>query len=283
MRRWYDGYELDEVKSVYNPFAVIRAVRSHRYGSHWRQTSAADMLLTYIDLDFEGLQDDVVRLMAGEELEVDTGSFKNDPALIDSRDEALTLMVHLGYLTFEEDFNGRGWVRIPNEEIRTEFEKVLRKATHPELVRLVRASDALLASARSLDGEAVAAGIARVHDSNYAPKYYNDEQALRHTVKMAYISAVDQYARVEELPTDHGLADLVYLPRRRSPLPAMVVELKWNREPAGAIRQMRDRSYEALPFVLVGEVLLVGISYDVRTKVHSCTIEWATIPERPCS
>ncbi|MBR3316231.1 MAG: AAA family ATPase [Atopobiaceae bacterium] len=169
MKHWYDGYELNEIKSVYNPYAVMRAVRARKYGSYWRYTSAADMLLTYIDLDFEGLQNDVVRLMAGEELEVETGGFKNDPALIGSRDDALTLMIHLGYLTFEEEFNGHGWARIPNAEIRTEFEKVLRQAAHLELVKLVRASDELLDRARSLDGAAVAAGVARVHDSNYAP------------------------------------------------------------------------------------------------------------------
>ena len=277
MRHWYDGYELDEVKSVYNPYAVMRAVRARRFGSYWRYTSAADMLLTYLDLDFKGLQDDVVRLMAGEELEVETSNFRNDPALIGSRDDALTLMIHLGYLTYEEDFNGHGWARIPNAEMRTEFEKVLRQATHPELVRLVRTSDDLLESTRSLDGDAVAAGVALVHDSNYAPKFYNDEQSLRHTVKMAYISAVDRYARVEELPSGHGLADLVFLPRRRSPLPTLVVELKWNGDAEGALAQIRDRNYTALPADLADEVLLVGISYDRRTKEHVCSIQRAYV------
>ena len=327
MRSWYDGYEVGEVRSVYNPYAVMRAARFRKYKSYWRQTAAADMLLSYIDLDFEGLQDDVVRLMAGEELEVETSNFQNDVHLIESRDNALTLMVHLGYLTFEEECEGRGWARIPNYEIRTEFEKVLRRARHPELVRLVRASDELLEATLALDGEAVAAAVAKVHDSNYAPKalpddcsarlasharaqssggggsrtggtptddnrrmrragppsvcgnhlavpkLYNGEQALRHTVKMAYISATDRYARVEELPSGHGLADVVYLPRRRSPLPALVVELKWNREDGGAIAQIRDRDYAALPRDLVGEVLLVGITYDEKTKAHACTIE----------
>ncbi len=273
MKSWYDGYEVDTVRSVYNPYAVMRAARFRKYTSYWRQTAAADMLLTYIDLDFEGLQDDVVRLMAGEELEIETGNFQNDVALVESRDDALTLMVHLGYLTFEEDCEGRGWARIPNYEIRTEFEKVLRRAKHPELMRLVRASDELLEATLALDGEAVASAVAKVHDSNYAPTFYNDEQALRHTVKMAYISATDRYARVEELPSGHGLADVVYLPRRRSPLPALVVELKWDREEGGAIAQIRDRDYAALPDALCGEVLLVGISYDAKTKAHACTIE----------
>ena len=282
MRSWYDGYEFDTVRSVYNPYAVMRAVHARRYRSYWRQTSAADMLLTYIDLDFEGLQDDVVRLMAGEELWVNTSNFKNDPRLIADRDDALTLMVHLGYLTFEEDFNGRGWARIPNFEIRDEFEKVLRQAKHPELVRLVRASDELLEQTIAGNTQAVADAVARVHDSNYAPKFYNDEQALRHTVKMAYISAVDQYARVEELPSGHGLADVVFLPRRRSPLPALVVELKWNEEPEGAIAQIRNRNYAALPAELADEVLLVGISYDRKSKEHACTIEQVDVRRQAC-
>lgn len=273
MQHWYDGYELDYVKSVYNPYAVMRAVKSRRFGSYWRQTSAADTLLTYLELDFEGLQDDVVRLMAGEELEVETGDFKNDPALIGSRDDALTLMIHLGYLTYEDEFSGHGWARIPNAELHMEFEKVLRQATHPELVRLVRESDELLSRTIALDAEYVAEAVAKVHDSNYAPKFYNDEQALRHTVKMAYISAIDQYARVEELPSGHGLADLVFIPRKRSALPALVVELKWNESAAGAIAQVKDRNYAGLPRELSDESLLVGISYDKKTKVHTCCIE----------
>lgn len=275
MQRWYDGYELDYVKSVYNPYAVMRAARSRRFASYWRQTSAADALLTYLDLDFEGLQDDVVRLMAGEELEVETGDFKNDPALIDSRDDALTLMVHLGYLTYEEEFSGHGWVRIPNAEMHMEFQKVLKRATHPELMRLVHESDELLRRTIALDAEYVAAAVAKVHDTNYAPKFYNDEQALRHTVKMAYISAVDQYAHVEELPSGHGLADLVFIPRKRSPLPALVVELKWNDSAEGAIAQVKDRNYAALPRELGDDTLLVGISYNKKTKEHTCCIERA--------
>ena len=277
MRHWYDGYELGEIESVYNPYAVMRAVRLRKYGSYWRYTAAPNMLLTYIDRDFERLQSDVVRLIAGEELEVETGGFQNDPFCIKSRDDALTLMIHLGYLTFAEELDGRGSIRIPNAEVRCEFEKVLHQAKHPELVKLVRASDELLAATQLLDAAAVAKAVSRVHDSNYAPKYYNDEQALCHTVKMAYISALDQYARVEELPTGHGLADVVFVPRRRSPLPAMVIELKWNLESAGAIRQIKNRSYAMLPADLADEVLLVGISYNAQTKIHSCSIERAEI------
>ena len=96
---------------------------------------------------------------------------------------------------------------------------------------------------------------------------------------MAYISCVDQYARVEELPSGHGLADVVYVPKRSSRLPAMVVELKWNKNAEGAIRQINNRTYSAIPAELAGELVLVGINYDETTKKHCCIIE-RTVVER---
>ncbi len=103
--------------------------------------------------------------------------------------------------------------------------------------------------------------------------YYNNEQALRATVKYAYITCIDQYQRIEELPSGHGCADIVYLPKRRSALPALIIELKWNKTAEGAIAQIKNKNY---PYVLRdydGEILLVGVNYDEKTKVHSCVIE----------
>ena len=111
------------------------------------------------------------------------------------------------------------------------------------------------------------------HDTSYAPMFYNDEQSLRSVVKMAYISCVDQYARVEELPSGHGICDLVFLPQKKSVLPALVIELKWNKSPEGAIKQIKENNYENIPEELIGEVILVGINYDENTKKHSCRIE----------
>ena len=279
MKFWYDGYTFGEKHSIYNPYSVMHAAGSGKFRSYWKKTSAAETLMTYIDMDQDGLQDTIARLIAGESVVVDTDSFQNDVETFTCKDDVLTLLTHLGYLTYEEEqesYDGdgvTGLVRIPNEEVRSEFDKILRKAKHRSLIELVRKSDQLLKDTLEGKSDVVAKAIADVHDSEYAPTYYSNEQSLRYVVKMAYISCVDQYAKVEELPSGHGLADVVFLPKRRSTLPAMIVELKWNREAEGAVKQIRERNYPKVLTNYGGRIVLVGINYDDDTKKHECVIE----------
>ena len=123
------------------------------------------------------------------------------------------------------------------------------------------------------DEKAVSHAIMEIRDSEYAPTFYNDEQALRYVVKFAYIAAVDQYIKVEELPSGHGIADVVYLPKKRIRLPAMVIELKWNKTSEGAIGQIKDRNYPAILKEYGGDIVLVGINNSEKTNVHTCRIE----------
>jgi len=281
MKRWYDGYTVGDYHSIYNPYSVMQSVSSGKYKSYWKKTSAAETLMTYIDMDQDGLQDDIARLIAGESVAVDTDSFRNDVETFTCRDDVLTLLIHLGYLTYEEvsdsydedDEQLTGLARIPNEEVRSEFEKILRKAKHKNLIRLVKRSDQLLKDTIAGNSDAVAKAIQDVHESEYAPTWYNNEQSLRYVVKMAYISGVDQYGKIEELPTGHGIADVVFVPKRRSVLPAMIVELKWNKSAEGAIKQIKDKNYPKALNQFGGELLLVGINYDEATKRHTCQIE----------
>lgn len=272
---WYDGYTVGPLRSMYNPFSVMEAVTKQKFRSYWKRTSVAEALTTYIDMDQEGLQADVAALISGQRIEVDTDSFQNDFETFTCKDDVLTLLIHLGYLTYEEE-DATGSVGIPNEEVRIEFDKILRRAKHKTLIELVRKSDKLLQDTLAGDCDAVAKAVQEVHETSFAPTLYNDEQALRYTVKMAYISCVDQYARVEQLPTGHGVADTVFLPKRRSLFPAMVIELKWNAAAQGAIRQIKDRNYECLPAKLGGDILLIGIDYNEKTKRHTCKIEKVT-------
>lgn len=280
MKHWYDGYTVGNCHSVYNPYSVMQALESGKYKAYWKKTSAAETLMTYIDMDQDGLQDDIARLIAGDTIVVDSDFFQNDVETFSSKDDVLTLLIHLGYLTYEEvsdsydeeDEQLTGLAKIPNEEVRLEFEKILRKAKHKELIRLVSKSDQLLRDTIAGNGEAVANAIQEVHDSVYAPTFYNDEQSLRYVIRMAYLSCVDQYANVEELPSGHGIADIVFLPKRRSPLPAMIVELKWNKSEERAIKQILDRNYPRMLENFRGKVLLVGINYDEVTKKHTCII-----------
>ena len=279
MKLWYDGYTFGEKHSIYNPYSVMHAVNSGKFKPYWKKTSAAETLMTYIDMDQNDLQDTIARLIAGESVIVDTDSFQNDVESFTCKDDVLTLLTHLGYLTYEQepdsynDDSVVGLVKIPNEEVRSEFDKLLRKSKHRRLIELVRKSDQLLQDTLDGKNEIVAKAIADVHDSEYAPTYYSNEQSLRYVVKMAYISCVDQFAKVEELPSGHGIADVVFLPNRRSTLPAMIVELKWNRNAEGAIKQIKDRNCPKILTNYGGRIVLVGINYDENTKTHTCVIE----------
>ncbi len=270
-RSWYDGYDFPGVGAVYNPYSVMMAMRKKKFGSYWQKTSAAESLMTYINMDFEGMQEIISRLISGEEIEVDTDSFENDFETFKSRDDVLTLLIHLGYLTWNEE---DGTAHIPNEEVRAEFRKILKsRDVNSKWMDLISRSRKLLEDTLAGDGGKVARTIEEIRSTQYAPTFYNNEQALRYVVKFAYLAAVDQYLKIEELPSGKGIADVVFLPRRNSLLPALVVELKWNKSSEGAVGQIKERNYPAVLKDYGGEIVMAGINYDPKTKEHSCVIE----------
>ncbi len=270
-KKWYDGYDFSEIGAAYNPYSVMCAVRSREFQSYWRKTSAAESLMTYINMDFEGMQEVVLRLIAGEEIEVDTEGFENDFETFRSRDDVMTLLIHLGYLTWDRK---EKVARIPNEEIKAEFRKVLKgENVNRRWLEMIRHFQKLLESTIAGDSGTVVKAIEAIRQAQYAPTFYNNEQALRYVIKFAYIAAIDQYLKVEELPSGKGVADVVYLPKRKSMLPAMIVELKWDKSSEGAIGQIKQRNYPVVLQDYGGEIVMVGIGYNPKTKVHTCEIE----------
>lgn len=271
-KRWYDGYAFPGEKSLYNPYSVMMAMEYHRYGSYWRQSSATDVLSDYIGMDFDGLSGCVASLLGEIAIPVETGFFGNDIFLLRNKDDVLTLLIHLGYLFYNEEDNT---VRIPNEEIRIEFSRSVREVKSTETLERIRESRQLIADTVAGNEDAVAREIEKVHMEETVPLFYNNEQALRSVIKLAYFSYRDYYAELEELPSGTGYADIVYIPKKGVPLPALLVELKWNRDAETAIEQIRRKHYPDRLLPLTGEILLVGISYqkDDPHKNHSCHIE----------
>lgn len=269
-RRWYDGYSFVGAESIYNPYSVMMAMTMGEYESYWKQTSVAENLVTYINMNMGDLQSDILKLIAGERLKVNVTKFHNDFQTFNSKDDVLTLLVHLGYLAYDKKDKR---VRIPNEEVRYEFDELLESPQHTKLIDLITASEKLLQETLNGNETAVADTIARVRETNYAPMFYNNEQALRYVIKFAYIVCIDYYLKVEELPTGKGIADVVFIPKRDTSLPAMIVELKWNESADSAIVQIKERNYPAVFNLYVGELVLVGINYDQKSKEHSCKIE----------
>lgn len=274
MKQWYDGYALNQIGSVYNPNSVMKAVRSHRFSSYWTQTSAADSLMKYISLDYEGLSKTIAELSGGIDISVDTQWFSNDLTTFHGKDDVLTLLIHLGYLAYDEDTQK---VHIPNEEIRLEFAKAVRQVTQDDTMQRVRESDQLIYDTIQRKEDAVASQIEKIHMEETSPLFYNNEQALRSVIKLAYFSYKNYYIKFEELPAGNGFADIVYFPKKDTALPALLIELKWNKNASGAIDQINDRHYPEALKGYGGEILLVGINYDKNApagqRKHTCSIK----------
>ena len=271
-RRWYDGYSFSRIGDVYNPNSVMKAVINQRSSDYWTQTETYESLMLYIDLNFDGLKDAVLRMLGGNQRKIDTGAFQNDMTSMKNRDDVLTLLVHLGYLAYNGE---RKSVWIPNQEIREEFLRAIKNGRRKELVKAVELSDRILDATVRMDGDAVAEMISEVHMANTSPKSYNNEQALRSVVIMAYLSSMDHYIRFEELTSGRGYIDILFLPHKTSKKPALLIELKWNKSAKKAITQIGDKDYASFvrKFGHDQDLLLVGINYSEKTCRHTCKIE----------
>lgn len=122
-RSWYDGYRLKGAGSIYNPRSVISSIQFGEYADYWNQTETFEALKVYIDMNFEGLRDDILMMMSGEHIDVSVGSFTNDMSTFVSKHDVLTLLIHLGYLGYDSD---AGQAFIPNQEIMNEYVNVVQ-------------------------------------------------------------------------------------------------------------------------------------------------------------
>ena len=275
LERWYDGYLLGNDVHIYSPKSVMDAIARKRIDSYWTQSETYEALRMYIDMNLDGLKESIIDMLSSKKCKINTRTFQNDMTTIHSKDDVLTLLVHLGYLTY--DYRTKS-VSIPNEEVREEFLNALENGSRKELYALIMRSDQLFMDTLAGDEDAVADAIEEVHDLGTAQIFYNNEQALRSVIRFAYISCIDNYQIIEELPGGKGYADVAFIPKRNCDYPVMVVELKWNKTAKAAIEQIKDRKYPAVLEGLSEEILLVGINYDEKTKRHSCKIErWKSI------
>lgn len=270
MRRWYDGYRMGENIHMFNPKSVLDAIARKQFDSYWTQTETYESLRAYIGMNFDGLKDAIVSMLGGSECRIETETFQNDMTTFKSRDDVLTLLAHLGYLAYDSATKS---VYIPNQEIREEFVRTVRNGDSPELVRLIQDSDRLMEATLHMDGNEVARLIGQIHDRNCAPQFYNNEQALRAVIQLAYISRVRDYLEFQEFPGGRGYADILFMPKRGNDKPLLLVELKWNKSAEGAIAQIKEKGYMEEVKHYGSGLLLVGINYNERTKKHTCVIE----------
>lgn len=277
-KQWYDGYCVEGI-SIYNPRSVVESVRAKKVSNYWTKTETYEALKVYIQADFDGLHDKVTRMIAGEKIEVNTAKFQNDMTTLESADDILTLLVHLGYLTFQafgENALGRGLVWIPNAEVQQEFINCIEDKGWELVMKAINASDELIQNILVGQTENVAQGVERCHEDNTSILQYNDENSLSCVISLAFYSARKYYQIIRELPTGKGFADLVLLPYPNCDKPAMVIELKYDKSADTAIKQIKEKHYTGVLEGYTDEIILVGISYD-ENKKHSCVIERITL------
>ena len=272
MKRWYDGYNLNGI-SIYNPKSVVESILRGQFNNYWTSTETYEALKIYIEMNFDGLKDTIIELLAGGKAVVDTTTFSNDMITFETRDDVLTLLIHLGYLTY--DFYTKE-VSIPNYEISEQFASTIKVMGWSEVADSLRSSDELLKATLNCNEEKVAKLIDKAHSDNTSILKYNDKNSLSCVISLAYYSARKTYTIERELPAGKGFSDLIFRPRKNNSNPAMIVELKYDKSAEGALEQIKKKHYTDCLKDYSGEILLVGINYDKDDKCHTCKIERIT-------
>ncbi len=272
LEKWYDGYQIGNQPSMFNPNSVIQAIDSDWCSSYWGKTGTYDAVADYIQMNYDGLKDDIILMLGGGRCRVNTTKFRNDISTIQSRDDVLTVLIHLGYLSYDRR---AGECYVPNYEVSEEMSNAVEETNWNNVANALRQSRQLLQATLDGDEEAVARGVDAAHDENTSILSYNNENSLACVLSIAYYYARNDYIIHREYPSGKGFADLVLIPRKNVDSPAIVLELKYDKDADSAIDQIKQKQYPDKVKEYADRLLLVAISYDKKQKKHQCIIEKA--------
>ena len=294
---WYDGYtvsdrippekreEYREGKyeghkiSIYSPLSVVESMTTGIIKNYWNKTETFEALSEFISMNQDGLKDAIMVLMDGGKVKVDTSTYQNDMTTFTGRDDVLSLLIHLGYLGFDDE---KSEVYIPNREILDEFKAATKDGEWVAAFEAFRISLELIQATWAEDTDKVAELLEKAHN-RADNKTYNDEAALSYTILYAYYAAEKYYTMLPELDTGKGYADRVYIPRPQyADKPVLIIELKYEKDADGAIAQIKRQQYPDRLEAYKGNILLVGINYNKDAKNtgtdykhHTCEIDRA--------
>lgn len=268
-QRWYNGYTQHGLE-IYNPEAVIQCVSRRAFGSYWGQTSSYEVISDRIRMNFENTRDDVVRMIAGESVIVNTTQYLNTMTSFRTKDDLFTYLIHVGYLAYDREDKT---CRIPNGEIRQEwFNAITIEENYKETDRIIKESRELLNKTIAGNEDAVAKALDTSHIHVTSNRSYNNEDALQSAIYLAYIYALNEYTVVKEMTAGRGFSDVTFIPFIPD-RPAMIIELKRNSSADSAIDQIREKQYYDSLSAYCGDLLFVGIDYDEKKKTHACRID----------
>ena len=310
LKEWYEGYKIKGV-DIYNPNSVTKAVSRNECISYWSGTSSNEEVARLINMNFDGIKQDILNLIEGREIAFNCGRFQNDMVSIKSEDDILSLLVCLGYLGCKnpngdnveeekssEDNNedtteqtekieqdeqaktannkNRRIAYIPNAEIKSALMDIVKEQEWYERMETIERSENLLKAIKALDGNKVAELIQDVHNSPSVSIYdYNSESALTFCVITGLLwSTLDDYDYHREDQAGKGRVDLVYEPSVKGSEPLILIEFKYGESAETALRQIKTQEYyKRYTKKYTKNIILVGINYDPKTKDHQCLIE----------
>ena len=272
VKKWYDGYLLENYE-IYNPKAVVSVMLRGKFRSYWSETGSYEVIVPLINMNYDGLKNTIIEMLSGQNVKVNTLTFKNDPANIQSKDDVITYLIHLGYLGYNEKDET---AFIPNEEIRHELINAVKSTNWSDLIHFQYESNHLLDATLSMNTQEVAEQIQKIHSEYASSIQYNDENSLSSVLTIAYLSSMQYYFKpIRELPTGKGFADFIYIPKPEyiRDYPALIVELKCNKNAKTALEQIKNKDYPEAIKQYTGNIILVAINYDKKSKNHECIIE----------
>ena len=274
LKEWYEGYKIKGV-DIYNPNSVCKAVTRNECISYWSGTSSNEEFVRLINMDFDGIKEDIINLIEGDEVTFSCANFQNDMVTIKDKNDVFSLLVCLGYLGCSETKNQyRKVAYVPNAEIKAVLMDIVREQNWYERMETIRRSENLLKAIKELDGATVAAIIQEIHNSSAVSLLdYNDEESLTYCVMTGLLwSTLDDYSYHREDQAGKGRVDLVYEPiTRRQPL--ILIEFKYDDSAEEAIKQIKEKEYFKRYAGHYRNIILVGINYSTKTKDHQCLIE----------
>ena len=276
LKEWYEGYKIKGI-DIYNPNSVCKAVSRNECISYWSGTSSNEEVVRLINMDFDGIKNDVMNLIEGARVVFDFSNFQNDMVTINNKNDVFSLLVCLGYLGCS-DVGGDGNYKqayVPNKEIKYALMGIIKGQEWYERMETIKRSENLLKAILELDGTTVGQLIQDVHNSPAVSLLdYNDEESLTYCVMTGLLwSTLGKYISRREEQAGKGRADLVYEPILNGTTPLILIEFKYDGSAEEAIVQIKKQEYFKRYSEQYRDIIIVGINYSTKTKDHQCLIE----------
>ena len=273
LRIWYDGYHTKNGERMYNPRSVVVALTNNNLGNYWTNSGPYDEIYSYIQYNVDDVRDDIALMVSGESVPAKVREYAAVSMNLSTRDEIFSAMVVYGFLTYE---NGK--VSIPNKELMDRFGEMLQKESSMGYVyQLAKHSRKMLEATIHHDTKTMEQILEYAHNTEVPILSYNHEIELAAIINLVYLAARDYYRVEREDKAGTGFVDFIFYPYNKE-YPGIILELKVDSTPEKAIQQIKDKKYELKLKGRLGEeenknIVIVGISYDRKTKKHCCVVE----------